>query len=226
MTRQQIGNAMEYAEPRKAIANIHAAHKERLDRYSTVLETRTLDGRIREVFLYSAKGVYEICRWSRQPKADEFYDKVYDILESIRIKGYYSSIPAEQLIKQLKAEMKRDKDLTPITVYEKLTGKKLVDKKQLLKDQEAERRKWQKERAEEIRQWHAFTMSFDNLYTEIEKYAQDAGVNKEAFRAIASGLNQQACQEVDGTLMFNQFSIRCAMKELFRIRDERRAGQA
>jgi len=37
--------------------------------------------------LYSAKGVYEICRWSRQPKADAFYDHVYDILEGLRL-GY------------------------------------------------------------------------------------------------------------------------------------------
>lgn len=37
--------------------------------------------------LYSAKGVYEICRWSRQPKADEFYDHVYEILEGLRL-GY------------------------------------------------------------------------------------------------------------------------------------------
>lgn len=90
MTRQQIGQALEYDTPRKAIENIHKKHKERLDKFSTVLKVRTVEGTrevSREVFLYSAKGVYEICRWSRQPKADEFYDHVYDILEGLRL-GY------------------------------------------------------------------------------------------------------------------------------------------
>lgn len=90
MTRQQIGQALEYDTPRKAIENIHKKHKERLDKFSTVLTLRTVEGTrkvSREMFLYSAKGVYEICRWSRQPKADEFYDHVYDILEGLRL-GY------------------------------------------------------------------------------------------------------------------------------------------
>lgn len=178
-----------------------------------------------ETWFISEAGLYHVILTSRSEKAKPFRRWVtHKVLPDIRKKGYYSSIPAEQLIKQLKAEMKKDKDLTPITVYEKLTGKKLVDKKQLLKDQEAERKKWQKERAEEIRQWHAFTMRFDELYAEVEEHAQKAGVSKEAFRAIAAGLDPKACQEVDGVLMFNQFAIRCAIKELFRIQDERRAG--
>ena len=45
------------------------------------------DGKRYETYLYSAKGVYEICRWSRQPAADAFYDHVYAILEGLRI-GY------------------------------------------------------------------------------------------------------------------------------------------
>lgn len=34
--------------------------------------------------IYNAKGIYEICRHSKQPKADEFYDFVYDLLEKLR----------------------------------------------------------------------------------------------------------------------------------------------
>lgn len=84
MTRRQIGEALEYDDPRKAIQTLHDRHKERLDKFSTVLTLRTADGKKRDVFLYSARGVYEILRWSRQPKADEFYDHVYDILEGLR----------------------------------------------------------------------------------------------------------------------------------------------
>lgn len=85
MTRDQIGQALEYPHPRRAIETIHKRHKERLDRLSTVLKTRTVDGKEREVVLYQSRGVYEICRHSTQPKADAFYDCVYDILEGLRL---------------------------------------------------------------------------------------------------------------------------------------------
>jgi len=35
MTREQIGTALGYANPNKAISNIHDRHKERLDQFST-----------------------------------------------------------------------------------------------------------------------------------------------------------------------------------------------
>ena len=90
MTRQQIGQALEYANPNKDIDALHRRHKERLDKFSTTVTLRVVEGVRnvnREMLIYSAKGVYEICRWSRQPKADEFYDHVYDILEGLRL-GY------------------------------------------------------------------------------------------------------------------------------------------
>lgn len=77
---------MGYKNPREAISKIHNAHKERLDKFSTVSVLDTLDGKKREVILYSSKGIYEICRWSRQPKANEFFDFIYDILEELRLK--------------------------------------------------------------------------------------------------------------------------------------------
>lgn len=84
VTRQQIGEALEYDDPNRNIAKLHERHKERLDKYSTLVKVTTVDGKRRDVFLYNAKGVYEICRWSKQPKADAFYDAVYDLLESLR----------------------------------------------------------------------------------------------------------------------------------------------
>ncbi len=87
MTRQQIGQALEYKDPQWAIDKIHHAHKDRLDKFSVTTKLVATDGKAYDTFLYSAKGVYEICRWSRQPKADAFYDHVYDILEGLRL-GY------------------------------------------------------------------------------------------------------------------------------------------
>ena len=95
MTRQQIGEALGYGNPKVAISNIHMAHKERLDQFSTVLKTSTVTGP-KDFYLYSAKGVYEICRWSRQPAADAFFDRVYDILEGLRTGKLRASLLPKQ----------------------------------------------------------------------------------------------------------------------------------
>ncbi len=83
MTREQIGRALGYTDPRIAIAKIHAQHKDRLDNFSVVTKTVSTDGKMYEKIFYTRRGVYEICRYSRQPKADEFYDYVYDLLEGL-----------------------------------------------------------------------------------------------------------------------------------------------
>lgn len=79
MTRDQIGTALEYANPKVAISNIHKRYYDRLDRFSTVLKLSTLEGGRqveRDVMIYNTKGVYEICRWSRQANANQFMDCV------------------------------------------------------------------------------------------------------------------------------------------------------
>lgn len=45
MTRQQIGQALEYADPQKAIDNIHNAHKDRMNKFSVTLKLRGTDGK-------------------------------------------------------------------------------------------------------------------------------------------------------------------------------------
>ena len=84
MTRQQVGQALGYSNPQKAIDNIHQRHKERLDKFSVTLNLRGSDGKTYVTTAYSAKGVYEICRWSRQPKADMFMDFVWEVVERLR----------------------------------------------------------------------------------------------------------------------------------------------
>ena len=85
VTREQIGQALEYPHPKQAIDNIHKRHKKRLDRFSVVLKMRTTDGKKYDTVLYQARGVYEICRHSNQPKADAFYDAIYEVLEGLRL---------------------------------------------------------------------------------------------------------------------------------------------
>lgn len=89
MTREQIGRALEYSDPQKAIDNIHSRNKDRLDKFSVTLKLRATDGKMYYTKLYTAKGIYEICRFSRQPKADKFMDWVWDVVESIRKHGAY-----------------------------------------------------------------------------------------------------------------------------------------
>lgn len=106
MTREQIGQSLEYSNPARAISDIHNRHKDRLDKFSVIRKLRSTDGKAYDTYLYSAKGIYEICRWSQQPKADAFFDWVYDILEGLR-KGQYQltpTKPAEVSPKQLELE--------------------------------------------------------------------------------------------------------------------------
>jgi len=92
VTREQIGKALGYADPDKAIANIHDRNRDRLDKFSTILNLRKVEGNrevSRQIIAYNYKGIYEICRFSRQPKADAFMDWVWDVIESIRKHGAY-----------------------------------------------------------------------------------------------------------------------------------------
>lgn len=86
MTREQIGTALEYGNPVTAIKNIHQRNADRLDKFSTWLKTSQVEGNKtveRKTIVYNLKGVMEICRFSRQPKADSFMDFCWDIMESL-----------------------------------------------------------------------------------------------------------------------------------------------
>lgn len=90
MTREQIGEALQYKDGDGAIRTIHARNKDRLDKFSTrVTLPRVEGGRHieREIVLYTEKGIYDICRFSRQPLADQFYDWVYDQIIILRKTG-------------------------------------------------------------------------------------------------------------------------------------------
>lgn len=86
VTREQIGRALGYSNPTKAIDNIHRKHRERIDKFSTTLTLGVLEGDRyveRERILYNRKGIMEICRWSRQPLADKFMDWCWEIMDRL-----------------------------------------------------------------------------------------------------------------------------------------------
>lgn len=80
LTREQIGQALEYSDPIDSIYRIHKRHKDRLDKLSIGLP----DGLGHEVYYYTQRGVMELCRWSRQPLANKFMDWTWDVIEQYR----------------------------------------------------------------------------------------------------------------------------------------------
>lgn len=96
-TRNEIGSALEYADPQHAITLIHNKHKERLDQFSLGSQFETPAGK-REGIVYNIRGVFEICRWSKQPKANMVMDALYDMAESVARTGFYSVLPDQELI--------------------------------------------------------------------------------------------------------------------------------
>lgn len=84
LTREQIGTALEYVNPDDSLSKIHKRHKDRLDELSVIAKLSSTDGKEYNTMLYTERGIMEICRWSRQPKANQFMDWVWDIIEKYR----------------------------------------------------------------------------------------------------------------------------------------------
>lgn len=95
MSRTQVGYALQYKKPSDAIRNIHARHYKRLDTMSIEVTTAQIERVSKHqsvdklTFMYSEKGIYEICRHSKQLVADNFYDWVYETISLIKKNGYY-----------------------------------------------------------------------------------------------------------------------------------------
>ena len=93
MTRRQIGKSLGYSNPTASIRNIHNRNKDRVDKYSTRTKVIRVEGGReveREMFLYSRKGDFEVCRWSQQDKANDFMDWVWEVVEEVMKTGSYS----------------------------------------------------------------------------------------------------------------------------------------
>lgn len=94
LTREQIGTALEYKNPIKAIQKIHLKHSDRLESLcmrakiegSTQIGGDLTKSDEQERVYYTERGIMELCRWSRQPKANLFMDWVWDIVEKYRNK--------------------------------------------------------------------------------------------------------------------------------------------
>lgn len=97
LTREQIGSALEYANPDDALSKIHRRHKDRLDQLSVIAKLSSTDGKEYNTYLYTERGVMEICRWSNKPKANQFMDWCWDIVTKYR-QGEINNINLQPLL--------------------------------------------------------------------------------------------------------------------------------
>lgn len=72
LTREQVGQALEYSNPQKAIDNIHSRHKDRLDKFSVTSKIKCNDNKFYNTLLYAFEGILIICSLSQQEKAYDF----------------------------------------------------------------------------------------------------------------------------------------------------------
>ena len=95
MSRTQIGYALQYKDPANAVLRIHQRHYGRLDKMSVEVKGCQFvtpypnNDKNAHLYMYTVKGVYEICRHSKQKVADSFYDWVYGVAISITKNGFY-----------------------------------------------------------------------------------------------------------------------------------------
>lgn len=95
MSRTQIGYALQYKDPANAVLRIHQRHYKRLDEMSIEVKGCQFvtpypnNDKDAHIYMYTSKGIFEICRHSNQSVADQFYDWVYGTVIDIMNNGYY-----------------------------------------------------------------------------------------------------------------------------------------
>lgn len=107
MTREQIGQALEYKNPSISIGTIHKRNAARLDPLSGLINLITPGGK-QQTYVYNMRGVMEICRYSTQPKANAFIDFCWDVMVAL-MQGETVSLKANQ------AELKRQEQFDQMT---------------------------------------------------------------------------------------------------------------
>lgn len=122
MSRTQIGYALQYKQPQHSILMIHQRHKERLDKFSVEVTGSQFvtpyfnKNKNAMVFMYSERGIYEVCRWSNQKVADDFYDWVYDTISQVAKNGYYVSSEKDEKWLSIRQETKQARRMETDTI--------------------------------------------------------------------------------------------------------------
>lgn len=126
-TREQIGELLGYKNPRKAIKDIHARNRERLDKFSQVItlanptkrgaQNAPPFGNMQTATVYNFKGLLEICRYSNQPKANAVIDWLWEIADELRRTGTLALTSQISRLQAENAELKAQiADMYPLNV--------------------------------------------------------------------------------------------------------------
>lgn len=132
-TRQEIGLALGYTFPKEAIQKIHERNKIALDKVSREvnLTSHDLGGREvkREIILYNQKGLFLICKYSDQPKAEEFLSCIYDRMQET-VKALEPPEPRALLNNQTPRERKAYRKIIDSAVFwlEQIKNLSRIDK--------------------------------------------------------------------------------------------------
>lgn len=106
MTSEQLGTCLEYSDPIRNINKV-VSRNEYLKQaeFSTVVKLTTVDGKQRDVRVFTEDGIYEVTLLAKTEKAKEFRAWVRKLLKSLR-KGETANIATDHL-KEIEAQARQ-----------------------------------------------------------------------------------------------------------------------
>ena len=98
ITRKQLGEMLGYENPALAIKDIHVRNADRFDDSAKCAIVKIPDslGRVVDTYIYTFKGVLEVCRFSVMPNANAVMDWAWETLDKLR-KGEPVITPSQQI---------------------------------------------------------------------------------------------------------------------------------
>lgn len=112
-----------------SLSKIHKRHQDRLDSLSVVAKLSSTDRKEYETRLYTERGIMEICRWSNKPKANQFMDWVWDIVEKYRNHEFIHTSQQDDTLNEKLVELLTLMDNRLSKLEEQSNKKKLPEKK-------------------------------------------------------------------------------------------------
>ena len=96
---------------------------------SPPLKAKNTDGKEYETMLYTERGVMEICRWSNKPRANQFMDWVWDIVEKYRNREFIHISQQDNTVNEKLIELLTSMNNRLSRLEEQSNKKKLPEKK-------------------------------------------------------------------------------------------------
>lgn len=102
MSRTQIGYALQYTNPHKAIATLHERNLQLLNgKFIEQPILNLMGGSVHldknaTMIMYNEQGIFSIVRKAKTKVADEYFDWVYDVIQNIKKNGYYISTQKDE----------------------------------------------------------------------------------------------------------------------------------